>query len=223
VHQVIEGLRAGWRGLQHLQHRGYQYIWANVLWVALSLPILTAPAAWAGLIRFSYYAHRQPNVSLDEFWQGFRENLKRSVLIGILNVVVVVVNVANLYAYQNVSGAGIAALRVVWLVALFGWFAIQLYVWPLLYAMEQPNLKGAYRNAAVMILLNPLFTLGIWFACAVVALLSVAFPVAWILLTGSALAAIANSAVQDRLRAAGYDKSGTIDPGQPNEPFFNTY
>lgn len=218
---MLNGLKAGWRGLQHLQHRGYQYIWANVLWIALSLPIITAPAAWAGLIRFSYYAHRQPTVSFDEFWQGFRENLKRGIGIGILNVVIVVVNVANLYAYQNDTSVGVAALRLVWLMALVGWFAIQLYVWALLYAMEQPSLKGAYRNAAVMILLNPLFTLGVWIVCAITALLSSAFPVAWILLTGSALAAIANSSVQDRLRAAGYEKS--IQNLQPEEAFYDSY
>lgn len=220
---MINGLRAGLRGLQHLQYRGYQYIWANVLWIALSLPIITAPGAWAGLVRFSYYAQRQPTVSFDEFWQGFRENLKRGMVIGILNVVIVFVNVANLYAYQYETGAGAVALRVVWLFALFGWFAIQLYVWPLLYAMEQPNLKGAYRNAGVMILLNPLFTLGVWFVCAVVAVLSIAFPVAWLLLTGSALAAIANTAVQNRLRAAGYDKSTSPVNAPAEEVFYDTY
>jgi uncharacterized membrane protein YesL len=220
---MINGLRAGWRGLQHLQYRGYQYIWANVLWMAVSLPIITAPAGWAGLIRFSYYAHRQPSVSIDEFWQGFRENLRRGGVIGILNLVIVIVNVANLVAYQNAPGAGVAALRVAWLFALFGWFAIQLYVWPLLYAMEQPTLRGAYRNAAVMILLNPLFTVGVWIVCAVVVVLSIAFPVAWLLLTGSALAAIANTAVRDRLHAAGFEKSEDIVAGQREETFTDTY
>jgi uncharacterized membrane protein YesL len=220
---MINGLQAGWNGLHHLQYRGYQYIWLNLLWIVLSLPIITAPVAWAGLIRFSYYAHRRPTVSFDEFWQGFRENLKRGAMIGILNIVIVVVNVSNLVAYQHVSGAAVAVLRVVWLLALVGWFAVQLYVWPLLYAMEQPSLKGAYRNAIVMIVLNPLFTLGVWLVCIVVVVFSTAFPVAWLLLTGGALAAIANTAVQDRLRAAGYDASSAVNPTHPDEPFYDTY
>ena len=220
---MLDGLRAGWRGLQHLQYRGYQYIWANVLWIVLSLPIVTAPAAWAGLIRFSYYAHRQPTVSFDVFWQGFRENLKRGAVIGILNVVIVVVNVANLYAYQYETGTWATILRLVWLFALFGWFAIQLYVWSLLNAMEKPNLKGAYRNAAVMILLNPLFTLGVWFVCAVVIVFSIAFPVAWLLLTGGALAAVANTAVQNRLHVAGYNKNAGVMDMPTGEPFYDTF
>lgn len=218
---MLGGLRAGWRGLLHLQYRGYQYIWANILWIALSLPIITIPAAWAGLTRFSYYAHRQPTASFDEFWQGFRENLKRGLVIGILNVVLVVVNLTNLYVYQYATGAGVMVLRIIWLFALFIWFAIQLYVWTLLNAMEQPNLKGAYRNAAVMILLNPLFTIGVWLVCAVVIAFSMVFPVAWILLTGSTLAAIANTAVQDRLRAAGYERNSMDIPTE--EVFSDTY
>lgn len=219
---MLDGLRAGWHGYQHLQFRGYQYIWANLFWVGLSLPVITMPAAFAGLVRFSYYAHRQPTVSFDEFWLGFRENLKRGLVIGILNVVIVVINVSNLMAYQGSDGAGIAALRVVWLVALVGWFAIQLYVWPLLNALERPNLKGAYRNAAVMILLNPLFTLGVWLACGIVILLSTLLPVAWLLLTGSALAAIGNTAVQERLRAAGFDRSSAVVEAQTDEVFYDS-
>lgn len=220
---MLDGLRAGLRGLQHLQHRGYQYIWANVFWIVLSLPLITAPAAFAGLARFSYLAHRQATVSMDEFWQGFRENIRRGALIGVLNVVVVVVNVGNLLAYQTSDGAGVVVLRVIWLVALIGWFAVQLYVWPLLYAMEQPSLKGAYRNAGVMLLLNPLFTLGVWLVCAVVIGFSAAFPVAWILLTGSTLAAIANSAVQNRLQAAGVQaKTEPLEP-VADERFYDTF
>lgn len=220
---MLDGLRTGLRGLQHLQHRGYQYVWINFFWLLLSLPIITAPAAYAGLVRFSYVAHRQPSVSFDEFWQGFRENLKRGALIGLLNLIVVVVNVGNLVSYQTDSSGGVVLLRVVWLIALVGWFAAQIYVWPLLNAMENPSLKGAYRNAGVMMLLNPLFTLGIWFVCAAVIVLSTALPVAWLLVTGSALASIANAAVQSRLLSAGLDKSSAVSEVVTDEVFYDTY
>ena len=220
---MLEGLRAGWHGYQHLQYRGYQYIWANLFWIALSLPVFTVPAAYAGLVRFSYHLHRHPSVPFDEFWQGFRENLRRGLIIAILNVIIIVVNLSNLIAYQGSSGAGVTVLRVVWLLALLGWFAIQLYVWPLLYAMENPSLKGAYRNALVMIILNPLFTLGVWLFCAIVLVLSTVLPVAWLLLTGSALAAIGNTAVQDRLRAAGFDRNSTVVDARTDEAFYDSY
>lgn len=201
---MLNGLLAWWRGVRHLEQRGYIYIWGNFWWFLLSLPIVTAPAAWAGLMHLSYVAHRSPAANLDAFWGGFRANLRRGFVLALLNLVVVGVNLVNLWGAQGHSGLFYDALRGLWLLVLALWFTIQLYLWPLFYAMEQPTLVGALRNAAVMILLNPLFTLGLWLGIAVILAFSAVFFVAWVLLTGGALAAVANSAVLDRLNIAGY-------------------
>jgi uncharacterized membrane protein YesL len=204
---VLAGLRAWWRGLRHLEQRGYIYIWGNLLWFALSLPIVTAPAAWAGLMHLSYVAHRSHAVNLDAFWEGFRTNFRRGLVLGALNVIVIGVNVVNLWGTQQQTGLGYDALRGLWLLVLAFWITLQLYVWPLFYAMEQPSLLGALKNAAVMIVLNPLFVLGVWLGLSLILAFSMVFFIAWALLTGGALAAIVNSAVLDRLARAGYDQS----------------
>jgi len=200
---MIAGLGAWWRGLRHLEHRGYIYIWANVLWVLLSLPILTAPAAWAGLIRLSHAAHTGPTADIRDFWDGFRENLKRGAVLAVLNLAVVVVNVTNLLAYREQTGLVAASLRIAWMLILALWFGVQFYMWPLFYEMREPSVRGAMRNAAVMILLNPGFTMGLWLGVALILVASTVLVAAWLLLTGGALAAIATSAVLDRLEAAG--------------------
>jgi uncharacterized membrane protein YesL len=201
---VLSGFLAIWRGLRHLNHRGYIYIWANLLWVILSLPIITAPAAWAGLMRLSYTAYRNPSVNLDDFWEGFRENLRRGVVLVVLNGVIIGVNVSNLAHYAGQGGLAVDFMRVVWIMALVIWFTIQLYLWPLFYEMAEPSLWGALRNAAQMIVFNPLFTLALWIGVGVVIVVSTAFMLPWVLLTGGLLAAVANSAVINRLAAAGY-------------------
>jgi hypothetical protein len=58
-----------------------------------------------------------------------------------------------------------------------------------------------------MIVLNPLFVLGVWLGLSLILAFSMVFFIAWALLTGGALAAIVNSAVLDRLARAGYDQS----------------
>lgn len=200
---MAAGLRAYWRGLRHVNHRGYIYIWANVMWAALSLPIVTAPAAWAGLVRMSQSAYMTPTADIRDFWAGFRENLKRGAVMSLLNVAVIVVNVTNLQAYHAQAGAGFDALRAIWLLALVIWFGIQFYMWPIFYRMEQPTLVGSLRNAAVMMLLNPGFTIVVWIGVILIVILSTILFPAWGLLTGGTLAAIANSAVLDRLEATG--------------------
>lgn len=197
-------LSAWRRAARHLNHRGYLYIWANVLWLLLSLPVVTAPAAWAGLCRLTYAAWRTPAPNLDEFWAGFRENLGRGVAIGLLTLVIVLVNAGNLLAYRE-RGVALNVLRLVWIFALAFWFGLQFYAWPLMQHLERPSLVGAYRNALVMMALNPMFTLVCWLLAALVVVFSLALPAAWLLLTGSALAVAATSAVADRVAAAGFD------------------
>lgn len=201
---MLAGLRAVWRGLRHLNHRGYIYIWANLLWVACSLPIITAPAAWAGLVNMSHVAHEGPTATVRDFWDGLRANLRRGLVLGILNALIIVVNVSNLIAYQGRPGVEFMALRLFWLATLLLWFAFQLYLWPLFYEMETPTLFGAARNALVMMVLNPLFTLGLWLGILLIVVVSTVLVASWLLLTGSLIAAIGVTAVRDRLVAGGY-------------------
>jgi uncharacterized membrane protein YesL len=201
---MLAGLLAWWRGLRHLEHRGYIYIWGNFWWFLLSLPIITAPAAWAGLMHLGYAAHHSPGVNLEAFWEGFRANFRSSLALVALNILVVGVNLVNLWGTQGQNGWLIDLLRGLWLLVLAIWFTVQFYLWPVFYAMEHPTLWGAMRNAGVMIMLNPLFTFSLWIGIALILIVSTVFFVPWVLLTGGTLAAVANSAVMDRLAAAGY-------------------
>jgi len=195
-----DGLRAAWRGISNLLHNGYPYIWSNLAFVALSLPIVTAPAAFSALFRIGHLAHTQPSdADLAAFWETFRANLLRALPWGIFNVLFVIVNVNNLLAYSSMSGTGIAVLRVIWTIASVVWFGLLLYTWPIYYEMETPSVSGAMRNALVMVILNPVFTITLILVIVLLAVISTVLVAAWILLTWGAIAAIANAAVLDRL------------------------
>ncbi|MBK8023356.1 MAG: DUF624 domain-containing protein [Chloroflexi bacterium] len=200
---MIDGFRAIWRGLRHLNQAGYLLIWCNVAWLLLTLPVITAPAAWAGMSRLAWTLQRAPTASFDDFWTGFKENLVRGIPIAIANAIYWIVFFLNWTAYAPAQGLIFDLLRGVWLLTALLVIAVQLYVGPLYYAMLRPSLRGAFRNAFVMILINPLFTLTLLIGAAIVAVLSTLIPIAWLLLTGGTLAAISTAAVIDRLRAAG--------------------
>jgi uncharacterized membrane protein YesL len=151
----------------------------------------------------SRMAYLQPSVSLDDFWEGFRENLGRSVVLTILNLAIIGINVVNIRAYSAESGLMFDVLRAMWVLVLLVWFTIQYYMWPLFYEMKVPTLVGAMRNAGVMLLRHPFFAVGIWIGIALVLALSLMLIVPWMLLTGSVLAAGAVSMVLNRLEAAG--------------------
>lgn len=207
------GLRVFGRALRHWNQRAYVYIWANLLWAGLAILVITAPAAWAGLIRMSYVAHRQPSTSFDEFWTGFRENLRRTLPIALVNMVILTVTISNLLSYASETGIGILLLRGVWIGSALAWFAVQFFAWPFFYAMKQPTFLGGLRNASAMLVTNPFFCIAVLSCALLTVVLSTVLAGAWLLLTGSVLAVLANSAVQDRLRHAGIEPEPTFDEG----------
>ncbi|MCU0465793.1 MAG: hypothetical protein MUF38_14650 [Anaerolineae bacterium] len=195
------------QSVQHLNHRGYIFIWANFLCLVCMLPIITAPAAWAGLTYLAHISARERQVGLEEFWAGLRANLWRGVVVALLNVVIVGINVTNLWAYANDPSPTTAILRPIWFSTLLVWFTLQLYMWPILHHMTEPTLLGAFRNAGIMLLTNPFFTLGVWLVLLVLWSVSTILAAMWLLLTLSGMALFLTFAVMDRLGVAGY--SGT--------------
>lgn len=217
---MIAGFRAGWRAIRQMNHQSHLYVWGNLLWVVLSLPVVTAPAAWMALVRLSYMQHRHPGVTMDEFWDAFKQNWRRSIVLALVNAAIIGVNAGNLIAYWDAPGVFAAVLRSVWLLLLLGWFALQLFAYPLFFAMEKPTLVGAFRNAAVMIVSNPLYTVAVTLVGVVMIAFGVLLPPAMLLLVGGAVAALSNSAVQDRLWAAGLQQRPRQPDASTEESFY---
>ncbi len=209
---MITGMRVGWRGTRHFFGQSWAYIWANVLWIALTVPIVTAPIAWAALCHFSHHSLRQPTTSFSPFWRGFRLHWRGGLALGVVGLALMLITLVNLLGFSREGGVEAAALRVIWLLVVIGWFGIQLYAFPLLPAMKEPALQGGYRNAGVMFLRHPWFTLGLWLFCAPIIIVSFVLPAAWLLVTGGLLAAIGSVAVQDRLVADGIEAPPLADP-----------
>src|SRR5688500_8322057 len=98
---MLAGFRAAWRGLRHFNHRGYIYVWGNILWVILSLPVITAPAAWAALVKMSFLAQTTPSGSVGDMWEAFRFYLRQGLIMGVVNILLIGITVYNLAAYWN--------------------------------------------------------------------------------------------------------------------------
>lgn len=192
-----------WEIIKHFYLRAYLYIWANLAFVIVSLPIITIPLAWAALVRLSQLAQSSPHVDLHDFWQALRENLWQGLGLGLVTALLVLINLSNLYTYQHETGLWFGLLRGLWIGTLFIWFSVQIYLWPLYYAMETPRLLLAIRNAFVMLMLNPVFTILLWLIMLILGFLSSFLPLTWILLTVSFFACLCAGATLNRLERAG--------------------
>ena len=197
---MLAGLRVLGRGLNSVRWNGYAYIWANLAFLALSLPIITLPAAFSALFRIGHDTFTEPSeADLTLFWETFRANLRRATLWGLANLAFAVVNFSNLMAYQDRHDLSIQVLRIVWVATTYLWCGVLLYTWPIFYEMETPSIWLATRNAVVMTLLNPIFTLVVLLGILLLSVISTVLVALWMVLTFGIISAVGNAAVLDRL------------------------
>ena len=197
---MIAGLRVLLRGLNSVRLNGYAYIWANIAFIALSLPVITMPAAYSALVKVAHIAQTEPSeADLATFWETFRANLLRSLPWGIANVIFAYISFSNLTAYNDADGTLVSVLRIFWYASLIIWAGTLLYTWSIFYEMEHPHLWTALKNALIMIFYNPIFTLTILAGIVVISVISTALVALWMLLTFSTIAAVGTAAVLDRL------------------------
>jgi uncharacterized membrane protein YesL len=140
---------------------------ANVLWLLMSLPIVTWPAATAGLFAL---IRRVVTEELDDatletrigdFWDGFRAHWQRGTLVTLLDLAGVGIIVVAFIFYGRSS---VEALR--WLVGpialvLIAWLAANLYVYPLLLHRRLSSAWEVLREALLVALAYPLTSLSL--------------------------------------------------------------
>lgn len=200
---MLTGFRAVLRALNDVRQQGYVYIWANLAFVALSLPLVTMPAAYAALCRVAHQTQTDPRSPepMELFWETFKSLLWRALPWGLAMAGSAFVMVSNMVTYADVQGVPVQALRMTWLLGMMLWAALLLFTWPIYYEMAEPTVWGATRNAAVLVLRNPFFVAAVLVIVSILAVVSTLAVVAWLLLSFAAVAAIGSAVVIDRLTA----------------------
>lgn len=109
-------------------------------------------------------------------WDAIRRSWHATLpawLIGLVVGGILLVN-ASFYSRHGATSLGpfAGAISVIWLCGFAFWLAIHLYVFPLLLRQDGLRIRDAYRNAAVISLGRPLYTLFltvVWIAWLIVA------------------------------------------------------
>jgi uncharacterized membrane protein YesL len=187
--------------LNDVRLKGYAYIWSNIAFIVLSLPIVTLPTAWSALIHIAHTAQKDPTeADLALFWETFKANWKQATLWGVPHLIFGVINLTNLITFIQAGGLIGILGRIVFGGVGFVWLGVLFYTWAIYYEMEQPNLWQATRNALVMVLLNPFFTVAILLIIGVLSWISTALVGMWFILTFGIIGALSISSVQHLLK-----------------------
>ncbi|MDQ4078047.1 MAG: DUF624 domain-containing protein [Chloroflexota bacterium] len=141
------------------------FLVGNILWLLLSLLLVTWPAATGGLF---YLAHRVVREERDldphyarvaDFWTGFRRYGLQSTIVVLLDLGVLIILATALRFYLN---SPVEPLR--WLigpifVVLATWLGMQVYLFPLLITSAEQGIVTVVRRAFLTAISYPLDTL----------------------------------------------------------------
>jgi uncharacterized membrane protein YesL len=132
---------------------------ANLLWFGLSLLVIPIPPALMGMMYLANRVAHGQAVRVGLFFDGFRRYFTRSWQVALLNLVAGIIVWVNIWFYDRFDAWPAQVLQLLWVYALVVWTLIQLYVLPLLLEQREPRVLLALRNAALLVVTDPVFTL----------------------------------------------------------------
>jgi len=179
-------LKAAWEDL-------FLVVGISLVWWAGALLIVTAAPATRGLQGVANRLANYRRASMDTFWEEARTRIGASWLLTALMLFIFGMIPINIWFYSVGGATGWRRVVVVlWLWALVIYFLVSQYLFPLLCQQDEPNTGTALRNAALLAMRSPLYSLmGVLFQLAIVVLcIALVAPVIFLL---PGLLALANN------------------------------
>ncbi|HEY9076830.1 MAG TPA: hypothetical protein VIO61_09860 [Anaerolineaceae bacterium] len=172
-----------WKSLVFVYDDILTVILFNILWFFVSLGILTAPPAMAGL----YYAtnqiaHRE-SVDWKTLFYGFKKYFWASWRWSILNLLVIGVLISNIIFYRNLNQSWGFLVQSLFLGLSVIWLSIQMFMYPLLIEQEKPDVRTALRNCLILYSKKPWLTIFSLLFIIILIVISYYFTVAFVVLT----------------------------------------
>jgi uncharacterized membrane protein YesL len=167
------------------------FVLANVLWVVLSIPVVTMPAATAGLFATMapWARGKSPEVFRD-FFSGLRQYWLKASLVGLVDALLGVWIVVNFRAFQLMDMSNPLALvsqSLTFFIALIT-ILVNLYFWPMLVTFDMP-LRSLVSTSAKLVFAHPLRSFGMLIVSLAPLVVSIFLPSAfWVLATFSTFA-----------------------------------
>lgn len=228
-----------WEALKDMWDEMFILIFCNILWALTFIPLAMAYAIYTtmrlsgiivlvtlvaitvvlqslvngGLFYMTHKIAEGRAVSFGDFKDGLRQYRRKSIAMGFTFSIVLLILVANLYFYGRFDGVIYRILQILFLYLVAIWTLMQLYVFPLLIEQEEDSLRLALRNASVLVLRHPDFSIAIGIVALILIAISVALTIPAIILLGSVLALLGNRAVVNLL--ALYRDAEVTDPEDP--------
>ena len=184
----------------------------SVVWWAGLLLIVTAPMVTAGLHNVANRVANYKRVNMSFFWEGARGQIGKGILLFLLLLVALPIMVFSIGFYLETGGwLLLLAVILVW-VLLLALMAGQ-FAYPLFWQQTEPNIGLIVRNAFVLAVRHPLFSLLMLLFQGVLVVLSVLLVVPVLLLLPGMIALAQNHALTGLLQEHGLAPEPPVQSG----------
>jgi uncharacterized membrane protein YesL len=133
------------------------------LWIPAVVALLVAGVplglASAGLAAVSYRISDGLATSTRDFFAGMRRYAAPAMRVMVAWCAVLAVILVDIAFYSAMASLVGSVMTVFWLYLLVLWFGVLIYLFPLLMIQEHPRLRTLARNALILTLGRPIFTL----------------------------------------------------------------
>jgi uncharacterized membrane protein YesL len=171
--------------------------WRLGLAAALLLPL---PPSLGALSFVTNQIARGKAVGWDTFLHGLRRYWIKSYALVLLAALGLALILFNLWFYTSLlDGAWAPTLRLPWILLLVLWIAVQLFWFPMLLELESESILQSLKDAVLLTVLTPLFTLLLVLVAAVLLGLSLVLVLPFIFFSLALLTLLGNVATRDRL------------------------
>lgn len=172
------------------------FVLANLLWSVLSIPLITLPAATAGLFAVMSLRVRgkQPEL-FQEFFGAMRRLWRKATVVALADLLIgglIVLN-AFIFPLMDLSSPLVFLSRSVTLFVGLALLLTNLYVWSLMVLFEDMGLKQLAETSFKLVFAHPLWSMGVLVAALVPVVISLVFPqVVFLVFTISCFVLIVN-------------------------------
>lgn len=136
----------------------------SILWFLLCLPVVTMGASTTALYATSYhYLRKDEGTLLRTFWKAFRENWKRSTVLGLVFLAVAALLGVDVLVFRTKAIQGDLLGKAYWLVLLLCGMAITWSVYLFAYAARlNGSVAEVLKLSFVLMLIHPIKAIGVF-------------------------------------------------------------
>jgi len=168
-----------WRALKQWWGDIYALWLVNLFWTLSTLLVVTAPPAAAALNALARQTAQDETIQWSHFLRQMRRYFWSSWVLMLVDGFILLLIVANYQFWGRFVEEWAHWVQGFWGAAFLIWLLWQLYLYPALVAQARPNILRTLRNAFLLMVNEPLRTVGLGLLCLALltASVGVVFPI----------------------------------------------